>query len=189
MTNIAVFASGNGSNFAAIAEGCRTGTIAARTALLVCNKPDARVIGRAGECGVPCRVFDPKEYPHKAAYETQIAAALHERAIDLICLAGYMRIVGNTLLERYVGRILNIHPSLLPAFKGAHAIDDALKYGVKVFGASVHEVSPEVDGGRIVAQSAFEYYGTSRSALEALMHAAEHALYPKAINMFLGRLS
>jgi phosphoribosylglycinamide formyltransferase-1 len=187
MKRIAVFASGNGSNFASIVEACKTKKIDASVILLVCDKPNAYVRVRAAGCFVPCFVFDPKKYADKTTYETEIVALLRDKKIDLVCLAGYMRIVGATLLNEYGGRILNIHPSLLPAFKGAHAIDDAWQFGAKVFGATVHLIDHTVDGGTIVAQRAFEYYDNSRKELEAKIHSTEHALYTDAINMALGK--
>ena len=102
-----------------------------------------------------------------------------------MCLAGYMRIVGETLLGRYGGRILNIHPALLPSFKGAHAIDDAFAFGVKVFGVTVHLIDNTIDGGTIVAQSAFEYYGNDRDEVERRIHEVEHKLYPWALEEFI----
>ena len=118
-------------------------------------------------------------------FETEIVNRLQEAQVDVVCLAGYMRIVGPTLLKAYQGRMLNIHPSLLPSFKGAHAIDDAFNFGVKVFGVTVHLIDDTIDGGVILMQRAFEYYGTSRDEVEAEIHKIEHQLFPEAINRFL----
>ena len=103
----------------------------------------------------------------------------------MVCLAGYMRIVGDVLLGGYRGRIINVHPSLLPAFRGAHAIEQALEYGVKIFGVTIHYVDEELDGGRIIAQRAFEYKGSDVAELEALVHQVEYPLYIDAINLLL----
>jgi phosphoribosylglycinamide formyltransferase-1 len=184
-TQIAIFASGNGGNFAAIVQACIAKKINAAAALLVCDQPNAYVIERAKNFNVPCFVFEPKNYANKAAYETDILAVLRQYNVYLVCLAGYMRIVGGVLLKAYTGRILNIHPALLPAFKGAHAIEDAFGFGVKVFGVTVHIIDETIDGGTILAQRAFEYYGNDIVEVETKIHAIEHQLYPEAINMVL----
>jgi phosphoribosylglycinamide formyltransferase-1 len=150
MKTIAVFASGNGSNFEALAAACADGRIAARIALMVCDKPGAFVNERAARYGIPTFTFNPKEYPSKADYEREIVRRLRAERVELICLAGYMRILSDVVLEAYRDRIVNIHPSLLPAFKGAHAIADAFAYGVKVFGVTIHYVNGELDGGRSI---------------------------------------
>ena len=125
---LAVFASGTGTNFDAIARACADGVLDAE-------------------------VFSPKSYPCKAAFEAEIVKILDAKKIDLVCLAGYMRIVGETLLNAYEGKIINIHPALLPAFKGAHAVEDAVAYGVKVYGITIHWVNADLDGGKIIAPS------------------------------------
>lgn len=187
MRRIAVFASGNGSNFDAIAAACRRGDIPAEVALAVCDKPGARVIERAAGYGIETFVFAPKDYASKADYEAEIVRRLREKEVELVCLAGYMRIVGDVLLEAFEGRIVNIHPSLLPAFPGAHAIADAFRYGVKVFGVTIHYVDRTLDGGRIIAQRAFEYDGDDVAELEARVHAVEHPLYVETIKKLLER--
>lgn len=181
MKTIAVFASGNGSNFEALAAACAEGRIDARIGLLVCDRPEAYVNERAARYGVPTFAFRPKEYASKGDYEREIVRRLREAGVELICLAGYMRIVSDVLLEAYPERIINIHPSLLPAFKGAHAIADAFAYGVKVFGVTIHYVNGELDGGRIVAQRAFPYEGDDVGELEAMVHAVEHPLYVETV--------
>lgn len=185
MKRIAIFASGSGSNFEALASACSRGEIPARAALLVCDRPGAFVVERARRLGVACFVFDPKSYSSREAYEAEIVRRLEEEGIDLICLAGYMRICGRVLLEACGGRILNIHPSLLPAFKGAHAIRDAFDYGVKVYGVTVHWVDKTLDGGRIVAQRAFAYTGNDFAELERMIHTVEHPLYIETVKTVL----
>lgn len=185
MRRLAVFASGNGTNFEAIARACRQGVLAAEVVLLVCDRPGARVIGRAEEFGIPTFVFDPKAYGSKEEYERQIVQRLEEAGAELVCLAGYMRILGATMLGACGGRIVNIHPSLLPAFRGAHAIEQALEYGVKVFGVTVHWVDATLDGGRIIAQRAFGYEGGDAAELEAKIHAVEYLLYIDTIRKLL----
>lgn len=188
MKRIAIFASGSGSNFEALAEACRSGGIPAEAALLVCDRPGAFVVERARRLGVEAFVFDPKRYPSKADYEREIVGRLEAAGIDLVCLAGYMRICGEVLLGACGGRILNIHPSLLPAFKGAHAIRDAFDYGVKVFGVTIHWVDASLDGGRIVAQRAFPYTGDDLEELEAMVHATEHSLYAHTVRNVLNEI-
>ena len=156
---LAIFASGSGSNFEAIARACADGTLPAEAVLMVCDRPGAAVIERAERLGVPSFVFSPKAYESKAAYEQEIVSRLREAGVDFICLAGYMRILSDVLLDAYGGRIVNIHPSLLPAFRGAHAVEQAVAYGVKVYGITVHFVDASLDGGRILAQEAFPYEG------------------------------
>ena len=185
MKNLAIFASGSGTNFEAIAQACADGVIDARVALMVCDKPGAAVVGRAERFGVESFVFTPRSYASKADYEKEIVSRLADAKVDLVCLAGYMRIVGDVLLEAYGGRIINIHPALLPSFKGAHGIRDAFEYGVKVFGVTIHYVDATLDGGRIIAQRGFEYYGDDIDEVEARIHAIEHQLYPETINKLL----
>ncbi len=151
---IAIFASGNGSNFEAIAKACAEGRIDAEVVLCVTDKPGAYVVTRAARFGVPVVEFRPKDFASKAEFETMLLGHLREKGVDLICLAGYMRIIGDVLLNAYEGRIINIHPSLLPAFQGADAIGQAMKYGVKVYGISIHFVDQTLDGGKIIAQTA-----------------------------------
>lgn len=184
---IAVFASGSGSNYEAIVEACRDGRIAGDVVLLVCDKPGAKVLERAKRYGTESFAFNPKDYASREAYETVLADMLDERGVEFVCLAGYMRIVGKVLLERYAQRIVNIHPSLLPSFKGAHAIQDAVDYGVKIFGATTHFVDETLDGGRIIDQGAIVYEGNDIEELTMLIHSIEHKLYVKTINKLINR--
>lgn len=185
MKKLAVFASGSGSNYEAIASACADGRIDAEVVLLVCDKPGAFVLERAAKFGTPVMVSDPHEFASKAAFETPIADRLDALGVDLVCLAGYMRIVGDVLLKRYGGRIINIHPSLLPAFKGAHAVEQAVEYGVKVYGITIHWVDETLDGGRIIAQRAFDYDGNDPAEVHRLGQVIEHQLYIDTINRIL----
>lgn len=185
MKRLAIFASGSGSNFEAIVEAWRAGELRAEPAVCVCDVPGAGVIARANRLGVPVIVASPRDFPSKAAYEEFLADRLDELEISLVCLAGYMRLIGPALLGRYGGRIINIHPSLLPAFKGGHAIRDAFQYGVKVFGVTIHYVDETLDGGKIIAQEAFPYDGDDIARLETMIHAVEHKLYPLTINRLI----
>ena len=182
---LAVFASGTGTNFEAIARACAEGAIPADVAVMVCDKPGAAVIEKAARYGVETFVFSPKDYPSKAAFEAEIVKVLDAKKVDLVCLAGYMRIVGGTLLGAYEGRIINIHPSLLPSFKGAHAVEDAVAYGVKVYGITIHWVNADLDGGRIIAQRAFDYDGNDPAEVHRIGQKIEHALYIETINKLI----
>lgn len=184
---LAVFASGSGSNYEAIAKACSEGVIDAEVVLLVCDKPGAYVLERAKRYGTECFAFNPKEYGSREAYETVLATMLDEHDVDFVCLAGYMRIVGKVLLERYERRIVNIHPSLLPSFKGAHAIHDAVDYGVKLFGVTTHFVDETLDGGRIIDQAGVVYEGSDIEELTNIIHGIEHKLYVKTINKLINK--
>lgn len=187
--NIAVFASGNGSNFEAIVRACKENKIEGATvSLLVCDRYDAYALERAKKLDIKPFVFDPKSYSSKKEYEQKILDVLRANDIHIICLAGYMRIVGDTLLEAFPNRILNIHPSLLPSFKGAIAIIEAFEFGVKVFGVTVHLIDNTIDGGTIIAQRAFEYHGDSIEEVEHRIHEIEYQLYPEAINTLLSTI-
>ena len=187
MRRFAVFASGSGTNFEAIVRACEQGELAAEVVLMVCDKPGAKVVERAAQHGVEAFVFAPKQYASKADYEREIVRRLDAAGVELVCLAGYMRIIGDELLGAYGGRIINIHPSLLPAFRGAHAIEQALEYGVKVFGVTIHYVDSELDGGRIIAQRAFPYEGNDIEELEPMIHAVEYPLYVDTIKKLIGQ--
>ncbi|MFI3277693.1 MAG: phosphoribosylglycinamide formyltransferase [Rikenellaceae bacterium] len=186
---LAIFASGSGSNFEALASACASGEIDAEVALMVCDKAGAGVIERAQRLGVKSLVLSPKSFESKALYEQAILQALEEERVELICLAGYMRIITEVLLTAYPERIINVHPSILPAFKGAHAIEQALEYGVKYFGVSVHYVTDELDGGGIIDQAAFRYEGRSVEELEQLVHKAEHPLYISVVKGLVEELN
>ncbi len=182
---IAVFASGNGSNFEAIAQACADGRINADVALCVTDRPGAFVVERARRFGVPTVEFRPKDYASKADFEKMLLEHLRRENVELICLAGYMRIIGDVLLQAYEGRIINIHPSLLPAFRGADAIGQAMDYGVKIYGITIHFVDSSLDGGKIIAQRAVAYEGKDREELETMIHEREHELYPEVVARLL----
>ncbi|MBO7396441.1 MAG: phosphoribosylglycinamide formyltransferase, partial [Bacteroidales bacterium] len=149
------------------------------------DKPGAPVLDRARELGVDTFVFSAKDYASKADYEAESVKRLDALKVDLVCLAGYMRIVGETLLQAYEGKIINIHPSLLPAFRGAHAVEQAVAYGVKVYGITIHWVNSDLDGGKIIAQRAFPYEGSDPAEVHAIGQKIEHELYVETINKVL----
>ena len=187
-SRIAIFASGNGSNFEAIADACIKGRIKAEVALCVCDHPGAYVVERAKRKGIKVVEFKPRSFASKSLYENAVLQELNNEKIDWICLAGYMRIIGETLLNAFPERIINIHPSLLPSFPGVDAIGQALNYGVKVFGVTIHYVDQTLDGGKIISQVAIPYLGDDREELENIIHANEHALYVETLkNLVLSK--
>lgn len=188
MMRIAIFASGSGTNFEALTQACQAGEIEAEVVLMVSDRPSARVNECADRLGVERWSHAIKEFESKAAFERAVIDELDRHRVDLVCLAGYMRILGDEILEAYRDRIINIHPSLLPAFKGAHAIEDALRYGVKVYGVTIHYVNAELDGGRIIAQQAFPYEGEDLEELTRLVHATEYRLYAEAVKKLVNEL-
>ena len=152
-TNIAVFASGRGSNFVAIAEAIKSGRIKkANLALLVCDNPNAPVVFKAKKMKVKVALVSPDIFPTQEDFEERIIQHLRENKIGLIALAGFMRILSLKIVRAYKNRIINIHPALLPAFKGAEGIKDAFNYGVKVTGVTVHFVDGQMDHGPIIMQ-------------------------------------
>ena len=185
MHRIAVFASGKGTNFEAIVTACNNAELDAQVVLLVCDKPQAEVVAKAERFRIECFAFNPKEYSSKEQYEAQIVELLDRAEVELVCLAGYMRIVGQRLLSAYGGRIINIHPSLLPAFAGARAVEQAIEYGVKVFGITIHYVDQSLDGGKIIAQRAFEYDGNDAEQVHRIGQQIEHKLYVETIKKIL----
>ncbi|MFC4075613.1 phosphoribosylglycinamide formyltransferase [Salinithrix halophila] len=183
--SIAVFASGSGSNFESLVERSRK-QWPRPVSLLISDKPQAGALERAERLGVPAFVFQPKSYENKAAYEQAILAVLQEHEIEWILLAGYMRLIGPTLLGSYPWRILNIHPSLLPAFQGKDAVEQALAYGVRWTGVTVHWVDEGMDTGPIIDQK--PVLVEPEETLESLMKKVqfvEHNLYPATVYKLL----
>lgn len=182
MKKIAIFASGNGSNFQAILDQVKLGAIDVEIGFVFCDKMKAGVIERAKSAGIPVYSFLQKSYETKAHFEQEILALLKEHQIDLVILAGYMRLIGETLLTAYENKIVNIHPSLLPAFPGKDAIGQAYQAGVKVTGVTVHFVDAGMDTGPIIAQQAVEIDPSDTEEIIAeKIHKVEHVLYPKVI--------
>ena len=189
--NIAVFASGRGTNFGAIIRAIKKGKIKANLALLVCDNPKAGAVGRAKRAGIKVALVKREDFSTKKDFEDKIIQHLAENNIDLVILAGFMRLLSPELVSRYKNKILNIHPALLPSFKGVHGIEDAFNYGVRVAGVTVHFVDERMDHGPIVLQAAVKIEeNDTLESLEAKIHKIEHRLYPEAIRLFVeGRLN
>jgi phosphoribosylglycinamide formyltransferase-1 len=183
---LAVLISGRGSNLQSIIDAVAQGALDATIAVVVSNRPEAMGLRRAEDAGIPTVVIRPRDYAARVDYDTAITSVLKDQRVDLVCLAGFMRLIGQPLLEAFPNRVLNIHPSLLPAFPGLDAQAQALQHGVRVSGATVHLVSAGLDDGPIVAQAAVvvEQNDTPES-LAARILVAEHQLYPAAIKTVL----
>lgn len=183
--NIAVFASGRGTNFGAIIRAVKSGKIKANLALLVCDNPKAGAIARAKRAGIKIALVKREDFTSKEDFEAGIIQHLEENKIDLIALAGFMRILSPQLVGRYHGRILNIHPTLLPSFKGTEGIKDTFDYGAKVAGVTVHFVDEKMDHGPIILQKAVNIEeNETLESLEKKIHSIEHRLYPEAIRLY-----
>lgn len=184
--NLAVFASGRGSNFSAIAKAIKQGKVKAKLQILVCDKPEALVIKRAQTLGVRVVLVRREDFISRLGFEAAIIQRLKNYKIDLIVLAGFMRLLSPDFVKRYRNRVMNIHPSMLPAFKGAHAIRDALNSGVDSTGVTIHFIDEEVDHGPIILQQKIKIRGKDTLvSLEKRIHSLEHKLYPQAIKLFI----
>lgn len=187
VTKFAVFASGSGTNFQAIYDAVQEGKLAGEAVLVVTDKPDAFIVERAKKAGIATLAIKPLSFSSKSAYEQAILEKLTELNVEWIVLAGYMRLIGDVLLEAFPNRIINIHPSLLPAFPGKDAIGQAMEHGVKVTGVTVHYVDAGMDTGTIIAQQAVEVVEGDRVQTEKRIHEVEHALYTKALQQLFGK--
>lgn len=185
MKRFAVFASGNGSNLQAIIDALKKKKIRADLVVVVSDNKDAFALKRALKAGIITVVVDRKKFNSRVAMDKAIIAELKSFSVDFIVLAGYMRILSPYFVKKYRNKILNIHPALLPAFKGGHAIKDAFEAGVKKTGVTIHFVDEKVDHGPILAQKALSIKRNDTLAtLEARIHKLEHSLYPKVIDAF-----
>lgn len=179
---IAVLASGNGSNFEVIAQAIKDKEIEAELVLLFSDHRDAYVLERGKKFGVPCESFELKEFSDKKSYEAALLEQLKRYEVELVVLAGYMRIIGKDLLEAFPNRIVNIHPALLPNFPGLHGIKDAYEAGVKETGVTIHYVDSGVDTGPIIAQGKVQVAESDcLEDLEKKIHQVEHQLYPQVL--------
>jgi len=187
---VGVLASGRGSNFRALVEAAAAGRMPASVVVLVSDRAGAPVLDIARAHGIDAVVVDPRSHPSREAHEKAVIGVLEERRVGLVCLAGYMRLLTGGFVGHFTGRLLNIHPSLLPAFPGLHPHRQALEHGVKVSGATVHFVDEGVDSGPIVLQAAVPVRPEDTEAtLSDRILAEEHRLYPEAVRLFAeGRL-
>ena len=186
---LAILASLNGTNAQAIVEAVRTGTLDAEVAVIVTNRTDAGVIARGRNLGIPVVVVPSKGVGDREVYDSMVLEVLKRYEVDTVALAGWMRILSDRFINAYPGRVLNLHPALLPSFPGGTGIADAYGYGVKVAGCTVHLVSSTLDGGPIVIQAAVPVRGTEEE-LEELIHRMEHLIFPQALQWLSeGRIS
>jgi phosphoribosylglycinamide formyltransferase-1 len=184
---IGVLISGRGSNLQALIDAIDEGRLPARIAIVISNRADAGGLDRARAAGIETKVLDHRTFPTRDAFDRVLASELLSRQVSLVCLAGFMRLVGAPLLDAFPNAILNVHPSLLPAFPGVESQRQALDYGVKVAGATVHLVTAELDGGPIVLQSAVPVRDDDTAeTLAARILIEEHRIYPEAAGIVLG---
>lgn len=183
--NIGILCSGRGSNLQAIIDACEKGVIPGNVVIVISDKADAHALERAKKHNIEAKHISPKQFSSKEEYEKQVLEALDKRKVNLVCLAGYMRIVGPTLVRHFSGRMMNIHPALLPAFPGLHGQKQALDYGVKMTGCTVHFVDEGCDTGPVILQQAVPVLGSdNEDTLSMRILEQEHKLYPKAIKLF-----
>lgn len=179
---LAVLASGRGSNFEAILRACQAGELDAQINILISDKPDAAALDKARKAGIEACFINPRDYEDRDTYEKHLVNELRSHEVDLVVLAGYMRLVGKTLLQAYRWRILNIHPALLPSFPGLHAQRQALEYGVKVSGCTVHFVDEGMDTGPIILQATVPVLDDdTEDSLVARILTQEHRIYKQAL--------
>jgi phosphoribosylglycinamide formyltransferase 1 len=186
MKNIVILISGRGSNMRAIVQACAAQGWPARVAAVLSNRPDAAGLGFAREHGIATRVVNHREFASREAFDSALAAAIQSFAPDIVAMAGFMRILGADFMARFPGRVINVHPSLLPAFTGLHTHRRALQAGCKVAGATVHFVTAELDHGPIVAQAVVPVLvGDTEETLAQRVLEREHVLYPMALGWWV----
>ena len=190
LLNIGVLVSGSGSNLQSILDACSSGKMKARVACVISNKADAFGLERARLAGIPALHLDHRAYSGRESFDEALVATLREFEVELVALAGFMRIITPVLLEAFPMAVMNIHPALLPAFPGLHAQRQALEYGAKVAGCTVHFVDPGTDTGPIIIQAAVPVAeDDTEHTLSARIQKEEHRIYPEAIRLFAeGRL-
>jgi phosphoribosylglycinamide formyltransferase-1 len=185
LLKLGVLASGRGSNFQAIIDAIESGRLRASVQLLIVDNPSAHALQRAKAHGIPGMFLNPKDFESKDAFYSAIAGELRERGVGLVILAGFMRVVGKPLLDAFPMRVMNIHPALLPAFPGLHGQKQAVDYGARVSGCTVHFVDEGVDTGPIIIQAAVPVMpeDTEETLSERIL-AHEHRIFPEAIRLF-----
>lgn len=183
---IGVLVSGRGTNLQAIIDAIENGQVDARIVLVLSHKQDAPALERANQHGIASLWLDPEPFAGKKEYDQAVAGELKERGVDLVCLAGYMRILGPEFIRAFKGKIINIHPSLLPAFPGLNVQQKAIDYGVKFSGCTVHFVNEEVDAGPIILQAVVPVHESddAESLAERIL-IQEHLIYPRALQMIV----
>ena len=188
MTKLAVLCSGRGTDLQSIIDAIKRGDLNAEISVVITDKPNVPALERAEKAGIKNICVDRKNFADRADFETELLKNLE--GVDLVVLAGFMRILSPNFVRRYEGRLMNIHPSLLPSFPGAHAHRDALNYGVKISGCTVHFVDEGTDSGPIILQAAVEVHeDDTEETLSARILEQEHIIYPQAIKLFVeGRL-
>ncbi|MEX3948254.1 phosphoribosylglycinamide formyltransferase [Paraburkholderia sp. EG287B] len=191
MKNLVILISGRGSNMEAIVRACAREAWGARIAAVIANRPDAAGLAFAASNGIATAVVDHRQFPDRASFDAALAQVIDGYAPDLVVLAGFMRVLTESFVGHYAGRMLNIHPSLLPMFPGLKTHQQALDAGCRVHGATVHFVTPTLDHGPIVAQSVVPVRtGDDAAALAARVLKTEHLMYPRAVRWFVeGRLA
>ena len=181
---IAVLISGRGSNLQSLIDAAAAGELGAEIALVVSNVPDAPGLERAAKAGIPTETIDHRDFEGREPFEDALHAALSGRSVELVCLAGFMRLLTGDFVGKWRDRLINIHPSILPAFKGLHTHERAIEAGVRFSGCTVHFVTPEMDDGPIIAQAAVPVLqGDTPGDLAARILAEEHKLYPLAVRL------
>lgn len=188
---LGVLCSGRGTNLQSIIDAVASGQIKAPIGVVVTDKPGVMALERGSKAGIPAVCVDRKQYGTREEFDAALLAELKKYGVTLVCLAGFMRLLTAGFIRAYEGRILNIHPALLPSFKGAHAHRDALAYGAKVSGCTIHFVVEDMDAGPIILQAAVPVLeGDNEDSLAARVLVEEHKLYPRAIELFLaGKLT
>ena len=188
--NIAVLCSGNGTNLQAIIDAVKSGYIPAKIALVLSDKADAFALERAKKAGIETIALNAGDFKSREDFDKEVVKNLKSRSVGLVVLAGFMRLLSPYFIREYRNRIMNIHPALLPSFKGTHGVRDALAYGVRVTGPTVHFVDEELDHGAIILQKAVEVMdGDTEETLLERIHKEEHRIYPEAVKLFAeGRL-
>jgi phosphoribosylglycinamide formyltransferase-1 len=191
MLTLGVLASGRGSNFQSIIDSIESGFLRAKIAVLISDNPDAYALERAKKHNIESIVLKPKDFPDKNTYYAHIAEELEKRGVELVILAGFMRVVGKALIDRYRYKIMNIHPALLPSFPGLHGQKQAVDYGVKISGCTVHFVDEGMDTGVIIIQMAVPvYHDDTEETLSERILKQEHKIFPYAIKLYAeGRIS
>lgn len=185
MLTLGVLASGKGSNFQSIIDNINSGYLKARIAVLITDNPEAYAVERAKNHNIESLIIQPNEFPDKDSYYSHLANELKSRGVELVILAGFMRVVGRSLIKEFRNKTMNIHPALLPSFPGLHGQKQAVDYGVKISGCTVHFVNEGVDTGPVIIQDAVPVYEDDTEAtLSERILKQEHKIFPQAIKLY-----